>query len=114
MLAKLSLPTSVAILTLRLIQPAEACHRFHVWNYPYPQRCDTLRQITPPARPVIQATDDSVPLPPVESFDPRTPEDIQDQREHDQAVADHKDALNKRLEKLHDIATSKGMRREPQ
>ena len=20
-------------------QPASACHRFHVWRYPYPQRC---------------------------------------------------------------------------
>ncbi len=24
-------------------QPALACHRFHVWNYPTPQRCGIIR-----------------------------------------------------------------------
>ena len=29
----------VFALTLVCSQPALACHRFHVWNYPTPQRC---------------------------------------------------------------------------
>ena len=34
-----------------LAQPAESCHRFHTWNYPYPQRCGVIRAVvhqTPP------------------------------------------------------------------
>lgn len=28
--------------------PADACHRFHVWNYPWPQRCGLVAQRDPP------------------------------------------------------------------
>ena len=34
--------TSLAILFIVLAQPAVACHRFHVWKYPYPQRCQIV------------------------------------------------------------------------
>jgi hypothetical protein len=33
----------VVVLTLVCAQPAWACHRFHVWNYPTPQRCGIIR-----------------------------------------------------------------------
>jgi hypothetical protein len=39
-------------LTLALIllaTPAEACHRFSVWQYPYPQRCRV--EVSPPPKP---------------------------------------------------------------
>ena len=29
----------VVIAAILIAQPAEACHRFHRWNYPWPQRC---------------------------------------------------------------------------
>jgi hypothetical protein len=36
-------PAAVAALAIGFalidIQPVEACHRFHVWRFPYPQRC---------------------------------------------------------------------------
>jgi len=28
------------VLSLAMDAPAAACHRFHVWRYPWPQRCD--------------------------------------------------------------------------
>lgn len=28
------------IVAVVLASPAQACHRFHVWNYPFPQRCE--------------------------------------------------------------------------
>lgn len=31
--------TLAALALLALTQPAEACHRFARWNYPWPQRC---------------------------------------------------------------------------
>lgn len=53
--------TLTALALLALTQPAEACHRFSVWRYPYPQRCGVARvervvaipaAIMPPMRPV--------------------------------------------------------------
>jgi hypothetical protein len=92
-------------------QPATACHRFSVWKYPYPQRCGVTHvslhapapdksyyveiTATPPdpAPPVK-----TMPLPAIENIgepDPRTPEQIADQKEHDAAVAGKKDEINK-------------------
>jgi hypothetical protein len=31
------------VLSLAMDAPAAACHRFHVWRYPWPQRCDAPR-----------------------------------------------------------------------
>ena len=42
----------VVALALVSAQPALACHRFHVWNYPTPQRCGFValaRHIPSPA-----------------------------------------------------------------
>ena len=33
------------VLLLAMDAPAAACHRFHVWRYPWPQRCDAPRSI---------------------------------------------------------------------
>ena len=33
------------VLSLAMNAPAAACHRFHVWRYPWPQRCDAPRPI---------------------------------------------------------------------
>ena len=33
------------VLSLAMDAPAVACHRFHVWRYPWPQRCDAPRSI---------------------------------------------------------------------
>jgi hypothetical protein len=33
------------VLSLAMDAPAAACHRFHVWRYPWPQRCDAPRPI---------------------------------------------------------------------
>ena len=32
----------VVVLALVSAQPALACHRFHVWRYPTPQRCGII------------------------------------------------------------------------
>jgi hypothetical protein len=31
---------AILIAALVVASPAQACHRFHVWHYPVPQRCD--------------------------------------------------------------------------
>jgi len=48
-------------------QPSAACHRFRVWNYPTPQRCDTHATY----RPAILHRVDS--HPPVDNSPPDIP-----------------------------------------
>ena len=99
----------IALATLLVsAQPAEACHRFAIWRYPTPQHCAVTRAAyhageaksyyveitTPPPAPVAKP----IPLPAVENIaqpDPRTPEQIADQKEHDEAVAASKGEINK-------------------
>lgn len=45
---------ALALVLLLASQPAEACHRFKVWRYPTPQRCDA-RAYVPVRHRVITA-----------------------------------------------------------
>jgi hypothetical protein len=55
----------LVLAVLGLASPAEACHRFHTWRYPYPQNCGvrlagSVRQPQPePAR----VSSDALPAP---------------------------------------------------
>ena len=74
--------------TFLVVSPAHACHRFSVWKYPFVQRC--------PHRALADKNwfvelQDPAAAPPVSE---RTPEQEVDQREHDAAVASHKDEIN--------------------
>lgn len=44
-------------LVLVAVQPADACHRFQRWKYPWPQHCGVAVQIP---RPAIQTSNDDV------------------------------------------------------
>lgn len=80
----------IVVVAALMVSPAQACHRFSVWKYPFPQRCAVARVQAPEDRSwfvEIQA------LPPV-AVSERTPEQDADQREHDEAVASHKDEIN--------------------
>lgn len=69
-----------------MVSPAQACHRFSVWKYPFPQRC-AVAQVQVDRSWFVEITA----APPVSE---RTPEQEVDQREHDAAVASHKDEIN--------------------
>jgi hypothetical protein len=72
--------------------PAPACHRFSIWKYPFAQpRCGVTVdrswyvEVTPPA---------VEPVKPAQEPDQRTPDQIQESREHDEMVRENKDYLN--------------------
>lgn len=77
--------------TFLVVSPAHACHRFSVWKYPFPQRCAVAQ---------VQAVQEDrswfveIQAPPPAGAASRTPEQEADQREHDAAVAAHKDEIN--------------------
>jgi hypothetical protein len=57
-----------------------------------------------PMPPIMRPRPPPIPLPPVEAVrepDQRTPEQIQDQKEHDEAVASHKYEINRMMVILH-------------
>jgi hypothetical protein len=72
-----------------VVSPAQACHRFSVWKYPFPQRCAVARvQAAPEDRSwFVEIQDTAV-------VSARTPEQDADQIDHDAAVASHKDEIN--------------------
>lgn len=41
---------ALALAALVAATPAHACHRFHVWKYPYPQRCAVAKAQVPEDR----------------------------------------------------------------
>ena len=83
---------TVVAAAVLMVSPAQACHRFRVWNFPYPQRCVVAHvQAAQPDRSWFDEIQDTAP-PAVVSG--RTPEQEADQREHDEAVRSHKDELN--------------------
>jgi hypothetical protein len=109
--------TKLAIAALLLgAQPASA-HCYSIWHYKTAQHCGVTRaayhapapqakpyyvEITTPPAPVPAVK--TIPLPAVEAIpekDQRTPEEILDQKEHDAAVAAHKDEINKLMIILH-------------
>lgn len=70
-----------------MVSPAQACHRFSVWKYPFPQRC-SVAQLQLDHSWYVELTDAPVVV------SARTPEQDADQREHDEALRSHKDELN--------------------
>lgn len=69
-----------------MVSPAHACHRFSVWKFPFPQRCAVAH--------VDHAWFVEIGAPAVAAADERTPAQVSDQREHDEAVRQHKGELN--------------------
>lgn len=74
---------------------AQARHCFAVWKYPYPQRCSVSSVAQDQAKVWY------VELTGVQRE--RTPEEEADQREHDIAVAQHKDELNSKLDEVREL-----------
>lgn len=72
-----------------VVSPAQACHRFSVWKFPFPQRCSVARvQAAPEDHSwFVEIQDTAV-------VSARTPEQDADQREHDEAIASHKGEIN--------------------
>ena len=52
---------AVAAFTAAAPLPALACHRFHVWNYPWPQRCTVSSQMIHAIRVIPDPPDPSAP-----------------------------------------------------
>ena len=77
---------------LLLATPAQACHRFSIWNYPQPQRCAVAKVQQPDRSWFVEITDPDTPA--------RTPEQEADQREHDEAVKAFKGSINDQMEVL--------------
>ena len=70
-----------------MVSPAQACHRFSVWKFPFPQRC-VVAQVQVDHTWFVDVT-------PVDQASVgRTPEKEADQREHDEAVRTHKSEIN--------------------
>ncbi len=95
------------------IQPADACHRFHTWRYPWPQRCGVAVpaplhasqdrsyyvEITSP--PKAEAPAPPSPREAPLETDLRTPDQIKDFDEHYIELDKHKGELNFMLDVLH-------------
>lgn len=77
---------------LLVVSPAQACHRFRVWNYPTPQRC-AVAQVQVDHSWFVEIQDTAVVV-------ARTPEQDADQIDHDAAVAAHKGELNDLMQVL--------------
>ena len=56
-----------ALILIATVTPADACHRFAIWKYPFPQRCSVAKAPVYPLPP-IKAPD--MPLPNVGFDDP--------------------------------------------
>lgn len=67
----------IAFLFFALAFPAEACHRFSVWHYPYAQRCSSrvaqIEMPAPPSKPLdyfeTKAPEKDIPLPSLEGME---------------------------------------------
>ena len=57
--------TALVLLPLLLSQPAQACHRFSEWRFPFPQRCGSAH--VAPIRMASFSPRSAVPVPPVPS-----------------------------------------------
>lgn len=75
--------------TFLVVSPAHACHRFSVWKYPFPQRCVVAQQVDRSWFVEIGVPAEAAPV-----ADERSPEQIADQRDHDEALTAHKDEIN--------------------
>lgn len=57
-----------------LTSPAYACHRYHTWHYPYPQRCYTALAHIPKLRSIHIPIALPPEKPPAEKEEPYPPE----------------------------------------
>jgi hypothetical protein len=94
-----------------------ACRKYSIWNYPYPQpRCGVAARGKAPKYTSyyveigMPPSDTTIPLPVLDplvpeakDLDTRTPEEIQDQVDHDVAVQMHKTDINKLMIILHAV-----------
>lgn len=101
----------ITVITLGVItfgvvaSPAAACHRFSKWYYPWAQRC----VVNPhPGKYYVEITQtkQEMPLPSLEPAKPaeldlRTPDQIQEQKDHDEMVRKHHDEINALMKLLH-------------
>ena len=78
----------VTAAAMLMVSPAQACHRFSVWKYPFPQRC-AVAQVQVDHSWFVEIQD-TAPA----AVAARTPEQEADQREHDNAVRAYKGELN--------------------
>lgn len=78
-----------------MVSPAQACHRFQVWNYPFPQRCAVAHVQQEDRSWFVEIGAEAAPV-----ADERTPEQDADQIDHDAAVASHKDEINDLMQVL--------------
>jgi len=110
---RIVLPALMLGLALASIEPADACHRFHVWHYPQAQRCGASPVRLADARIWTVEITKVPPSAPLEA-DQRTPEQIQDFVEHEIALAKHHDEINGLMILLHaqeDAMRAAGMMR---
>jgi hypothetical protein len=85
---------SILITALLIAVPAQA-HCYSVWSYPWPQKCHTTT-LTPKNNYYVEITSPPPdPQPASPAVDQRTPEQMQEQIDHDIAVQMHKSDINK-------------------
>ena len=84
----------IVVVAALMVSPAQACHRFSVWKYPFPQRCAVAHVQQEDRSWFVEIGAEAAPV------DERTPEQLADQREHDEAVAAHKDEINDLMQVL--------------
>jgi hypothetical protein len=60
-----------ALVTLISAGPADACHRFSIWHFPWPQRCSAPKPVEAKA----PAPDGAIPLPDLTPITGETPND---------------------------------------
>ncbi len=87
--------TALTMAFMLVATPAAACHRFHTWRYPWPQRCG----VAAPAP--VQAPQDRSYYVEIVERDTRTPDQISDYDEHNFAVLQHHEEINRMMVILH-------------
>ncbi len=117
---RFSIPALALGAALFSIQPADACHRFHVWKYPFPQRCSTNTPDFAPGARVRRPLSRDIPSADPHSYyveiveqDTRTPDQISDYDEHNFAVLQHHEDINRMMIILHaeeDAAKAAGLK----
>jgi hypothetical protein len=102
--AKWGAVLGLVALTGVVVTSAQACHRFSHWYYPWRQRCEVASRVVyhPPAH-YVEVAAQSVVTPPEkpQEIDQRTPEQIQEAKEHDAAVRKFHDEINALQHLLH-------------
>ena len=113
---RIAIPTLALAAALASIEPADACHRFHTWRYPYPQRCRApgpvrlaedrswtveITKAPSPSPAPTPATPPTPPPAPSLEDDQRTPEQIKDFTEHQIELVRHHDEINNLMILLH-------------